>query len=31
MRWNADNANRMLLIRAAVLSNNFHDLWQLAA
>jgi hypothetical protein len=31
MRWNADNANRMLVIRAAVLGNDFHDLWQLAA
>jgi hypothetical protein len=30
MRWNADNANRMLLIRAAVLGNDFHDLWQMA-
>lgn len=31
MRWNADNANRMVLIRAAVLGNDFHDLWQRAA
>jgi hypothetical protein len=31
MRWNADNANRMLVIRAAVLGNDFHDLWQQAA
>lgn len=31
MRWNADNADRMLVIRAAVLGNDFHDLWQLAA
>lgn len=31
MRWNADNANRMLVIRAAVLGTDFHDLWQSAA
>lgn len=31
MRWKRDNANRMLVIRAAVLSNDFHDLWQMAA
>jgi hypothetical protein len=31
MRWNADTANRMIVIRAAVLSNEFHDLWQRAA
>ena len=31
MRWNAANANRMLVIRAAVLGNDFHDLWQQAA
>jgi hypothetical protein len=31
MRWNADNANRMLVIRAAVLGDDFHDLWQQAA
>jgi hypothetical protein len=31
MRWNADNANRMLLIRAAGLGNDFDALWQRAA
>ena len=31
MRWNADNANRLLVVRAAVLGNDFHDLWQMAA
>ena len=31
MRWNADNAQRMLVIRAAVLGNDFHELWQRAA
>ena len=28
MRWEMDNANRMLVIRAAILSNHFDDLWQ---
>lgn len=27
MRWNPRNADRMLTIRAAALSNTFHDLW----
>lgn len=31
MRWKADNAQRMLVIRAAVLGNDFSDLWQMAA
>lgn len=31
MRWNADHANRMLVIRAAVLGNDFDELWALAA
>lgn len=31
MRWNEDNANRMLVIRAAVLGHDFHELWDLAA
>ncbi len=31
MRWNGDNANRMLVIRAAVLGNDFDDLWESAA
>ena len=31
MRWNEDNANRMLVIRAAVLGNDFHALWGAAA
>jgi hypothetical protein len=31
MRWNADHASRMVVIRAAVLGNDFHELWQLAA
>lgn len=31
MRWNSNNANRMLVIRSAVLGNDFHDLWQMAA
>lgn len=28
MRWEEDNANQMLLIRSAVLSNQFDALWQ---
>lgn len=31
MRWNPDNANRMLILRAAVLGDDFDVLWQLAA
>jgi hypothetical protein len=31
MRWNEDNVNRMLIIRAAVLGNDFHNLWDNAA
>jgi hypothetical protein len=31
MRWKADNADRMLTIRAAVLGNDFHTLWATAA
>jgi len=31
MRWNATNAHRMLVIRAAVLGNDFHALWQRTA
>jgi hypothetical protein len=31
MRWKADNANRMLVIRAAVLGDDFQQLWQQAA
>lgn len=27
IRWNADNAQRMLVIRAAVLGNDFPALW----
>jgi len=30
MRWNADNADRMLIIRAAVLGNDFRALWAAA-
>jgi hypothetical protein len=30
MRWKLDNANRMLVIRAAILSDAFHDLWAAA-
>ena len=30
MRWKLDNANRMLVIRAAVLGNDFDQLWQAA-
>lgn len=30
MRWNADNADRMLVIRAAVLGNEFDTLWKVA-
>jgi hypothetical protein len=30
MRWNRDNANRMLVIRAAILSDAFHHLWATA-
>jgi hypothetical protein len=31
MRWNAQNVQHMLVIRAAVLGNDFHGLWQRAA
>ena len=31
MRWNPDSANRMLIIRAAVLSGDFDALWDTAA
>jgi hypothetical protein len=31
MRWNSDNAQRMLLIRSASLSDEFDDLWQKVA
>ena len=31
MRWNAANAKRMLVIRAAVLGNDFDALWEAAA
>lgn len=30
MRWHLDNANRMLVIRSAVLGNDFHHLWKVA-
>jgi len=30
MRWLSDNLNRMLVIRAAVLGNDFHTLWHAA-
>jgi hypothetical protein len=30
MRWNKENANRMLVIRSAVLSDTFHELWTAA-
>jgi hypothetical protein len=30
MRWNLGNANRMLVIRSAVLGNDFHHLWNVA-
>jgi hypothetical protein len=30
MRWHLDNANRMLIIRAAVLGKDFLTLWQAA-
>jgi hypothetical protein len=30
MRWKADNANRMLVIRAAVLGHDFDALWRVA-
>jgi hypothetical protein len=30
MRWNEDNVNRMLVIRAAVLGNDFDSLWHAA-
>jgi hypothetical protein len=30
MRWNADNADRMLAIRAAVLGDDFDALWKVA-
>jgi hypothetical protein len=30
MRWHLDNANRMLVIRSAVLGNDFHHLWNVA-
>ena len=31
MRWEEDNANQMLVIRAAILGNDFHELWEAAA
>ncbi len=31
MRWNADGANRMVLIRTAILSHEFDDLWDKVA
>lgn len=31
MRWNSDNAQRMLVIRSASLSASFDDLWQKVA
>jgi hypothetical protein len=31
MRWSRKGANRMIVIRTAVLSNTFDDLWQAAA
>lgn len=30
MRWDIDNANTMLIIRSAVLGNDFHTLWAAA-
>jgi len=30
MRWHIDNVNRMLVIRAAILGNDFHSLWRAA-
>lgn len=30
MRWHLDNVNVMLVIRSAVLGNDFHDLWAVA-
>lgn len=30
MRWHAENADRMLVIRSAVLSDDFHQLWDAA-
>ena len=30
MRWHLDNANVMLVIRSAVLGNDFHNLWAAA-
>lgn len=30
MRWKRDQAHRMLVIRAAILSDTFHDLWAAA-
>jgi hypothetical protein len=30
MRWNPDNANRMLVIRSVVLGNDFDALWDAA-
>jgi len=30
MRWHLDNANVMLVIRSAVLGNDFHNLWRAA-
>jgi len=30
MRWNIDNADTMLIIRSAVLGNDFHALWAVA-
>lgn len=30
MRWDYNHANRMLVIRSAVLGNDFHQLWRVA-
>lgn len=30
MRWNSHNADRMVVIRAAILGNDFHSLWDTA-
>lgn len=30
MRWRSENADRMLVIRSAVLSDDFHQLWDAA-
>ena len=31
MRWHLDNANRMIILRSAILGHDFDDLWETVA